>query len=338
MQDNTERILNYLSGRMTTAEKQLFEEELRSNPELKKEYQLTILTQDILVGEPDLERITNDPDLPETEKLVAKWNSKKNVASRALKSFSWIYLAAACLIGMVLLYRNVFAPELSKKAFLTYYQTIGISEISLPDLPPDQLIEFIKAKRLYETGSYDSAIISFQALRDYGDEYPEILMYTGMSQLEAGDPETAVKTFKKASKISGPHAEQASLYTGLSYLRLGDPKAALFYLTEKTGLSKHLDPSMQKLIRRVNLINTFQFKQLRKEFAEDKEPAGVMGPRQKMIFLGFFLIIFLLVSFAGFYIYIEQFKKIRNLWWIPLIIYLPLIGSIIYLTVGHRKK
>jgi len=340
MSDNSRRITRYLSGKMDPDERLQFESDLKSDAELKIDYQLARAAQEILVGEEELEKILSDPDLQEAEQLVEKWEKKDSGQFRRhhrLRNFSWFYMAASILVSLLISYRLFMVPALTEKAYQDYYGSAGMAEYLDPGLQPEYQADYLKARHYYENDILDSALMLLDTLNAKVGNNPSLLIDIGITQLADEEFKNALISFKKASEIQGPYAGQASFFTGMCYLRLGDPKAALFYMVEKSGLSENFGEGTKKLIRRVNLINTFQFKQLRKEMAEDTEPIGRPGPLQSLIFFAIFYTIFLLAAVVGFTVYISGFKKSKQNWWIPFIIYLPLLGSVIYLLT-HRKK
>ena len=155
-----------------------------------------------------------------------------------------------------------------------------------------------------------------------------------------------MKTLDDVRMIEGSHTELASFYSGLCQLRLGHPRSAIIYLTEATGLTKHLDEGSLKLLRRVNLIYTGRFLKLKKELEEDEYSGPVIGPTQWKIIILVVLFFSLILYGAIFIVFLPLFayrdlisrdcsRKKKTTWKI-LIIALPYLGAIFYYLFRRR--
>ena len=354
MSEYTNRISDYLAGIMSPEEKEKFEADLLQTPEMKEEYQLLILAKEVYVGEPDLERILNDPELPVAEKLVNEWMKEENDTNintnhpspkrekdniqKPYRVYAWVYLVAASLFFAFLAFKYYVIPNRAEKIFLSFYETIDPAEFETDDIPPETLLTYQTALDYFESGDFNNAAATFRTLYELENENPDIMLMLGISEMENGQLRVALKLFEEVSALQGANVEYASFYTGLCHVRLGDPRAAIIYLADITGLTENLDPAYQKMIKRAYLIYTFQFKQLRKEMSEDEEPSGMIGPTQKRILITtaaiVFLVLYLIVLLAN----RASLRNTRSWIWLTVIFFLPVGGSVLYLLLFRKKK
>lgn len=336
---------------MSPEESRAFEADLLKDKDLHEEFQLMQTGQDIFYGEEMLDEILNDPGMKDVEEdarrmadaWIAEQESKTKVKSQKMKGgeperggdpgvqmtfegeedskntkhfrqVSWITLAAAGLVSAFLLIRVLLLPHITEKLYENYYAGIDPASFTMSELPPEI------------AGDYNS----------------------GMGYYESGDFEKALQSFERALETEGPHIEYASFYSGFCRLKLGHPKPALIAFVELPGISKHLDDSAIKLLRRANLIYTGRFREFKREVEEDGPPEAVIGPGQMTIIL--LVAIFLHALILGLLAFIllpilayrevhsGNYERREEIIWKTVIVGIPYLGSIIYFLTGKKFR
>lgn len=90
MRSFTEYIIDYTEGKLSENDRIKFETELMHNPELKKEYELFMLVNEVMQGKVDIDEVNNDLNLSKTNKesikLVAEFKNDPTKFSK-IQSF-----------------------------------------------------------------------------------------------------------------------------------------------------------------------------------------------------------------------------------------------------------
>ena len=275
------------------------------------------------------------------ERQKAEQNTKH------FRLLSWVSLAAAGLVSAILLIRALMLPHITEKLYENYYSGLDPASFTIQEMPPEIAGEFSSGMEFYKEGEFEKAALSFKGIAPYGDTYPDIPLFLGISELEGGDTEKALENFEISLETEGPHIEYALFYRGFCSLRLGHPKPALLVLTELSGVSKELDDSALKLLRRANLIYTGRFKEFKREVEEEGPPEAVIGPGQ------WIMIILVAISFNALVLGllslillpILAYREVRSgnyerreeIIWKTVIIGIPYAGSVIYFLFKFKR-
>jgi hypothetical protein len=369
----TNRILKYLEGEMSPLERDAFREELKKNADMLKEFRFVLMAEDLLVGEPLLEEIMKDPGMKQVEedaKMIAdawitaqdKRDAMRDKAGdealqpgagsdpyktrekrKSRSGTNWMLIPIllgqplAAFIIMALVIKIFILPPRAEDFFQSTVPEMTPAEMIPQDMPADLRNTLGTGLDYYNAGNYESALQIFQTLEPHWKDYPVIRLYMGLAEMRSGDNRAALKNFWKIQSVEGPHLEYASFFSGLCYVRLGNPRAAALYLTELSGLSKRLDPSTQKLLRRVNLINTFQFKLLKKELAADEPSGKAIGPMQTMILLTTVILMTLVWLLPAIDIINRKYPRKKTNFWLAMVFLFNIPGTLAYLIFGRRK-
>ena len=218
MIDNStyELIDAYLNNTLTTAEKEVFEELLKSNPEVREELNI----QKNLFYALDDEAPEHQERL-HAEKIVK--NASQNYhRKRSLQSRRWMAVAASIVILLGLGY---FTLKGSSTQSL-YDDYANWNELpSLTDRTQNTN-DLATAETYFLNKDYNNAIIEFE---DYTSKYgnnPQVLAYLGAAYLEIEDYDKAITAFDNLEQGGSLDSTKALWYKALVYLKADDKQNA----------------------------------------------------------------------------------------------------------------
>ncbi|PKV51770.1 hypothetical protein ATE84_3868 [Aquimarina sp. MAR_2010_214] len=242
MNDLEREIQLYLYGEMTPEQKMVFEEKMNANPQLQKD----------VTTYQEMHTIYNDTDWNITEEHTAKnpkvvayeaflksekgkaiANSIKNTEKGYFQDKStsgikkWIRygvsIAAVFAIGFFVFYQ--YNSDIDSKSLYAEYKNWN----DLPSLTlRDENTALATAEKLFRNQKYQEALAIFLAHQPVESKNlnPQILMYTGITQLELDQNETALKTFEILLHSNTLDASKANWYLALTYLKMDDVNKA----------------------------------------------------------------------------------------------------------------
>lgn len=226
-EDTYERIEKYLDGRLSSEEKEVFENELETNTLLRDEVKLHREVAETLRGE----KIHEFRDV--LKKVDSEWNrgqsQKKNIIF-SIRFKRMAALAATILLLVVVSYPFIFQDkDVSNEAlfadnFEPYKMILNQRSISDNDAEVALLNQAIVA---YEGKNYGEASSAFQQLQTNNTNLIALRFYTGLSELGAENTATSIDIFKEILATRDHlFIEQSRWYLSLAYLQKGDRETA----------------------------------------------------------------------------------------------------------------
>ncbi|MBW1297465.1 tetratricopeptide repeat protein [Aquimarina litoralis] len=231
MKDYPIEIDDYLSGNMSISEQQAFEERLRTDTELAKEFKLQ---KEMLAIYGDEEWVEEDTDILNTDKAKQlktfflgdeSANLKatiqevvvENHASSSYKRYWFIGIAASIAV-LLTVSLFVFKDNNYDDLYASY---IHLDEIpSLVTRGEDNHTLLEKAQLLFEAQKYNEAVQSFSEYHQKETSIdPLSYIYNGISYIELGKFDNALKQFELLKKSNTLQAKKADWYKALVFLK-----------------------------------------------------------------------------------------------------------------------
>lgn len=208
---NDYRINRYLDGKMSRREEAAFEEELKSNEELRETLNLHL----------DADSTINSHYKEESPDWLGHFKKRYNHLYRQPFAEKRNIIAVIALLFMILTtYLIIFKPFHSVKnpaLFDRYYSTyeLGNNYRSAGDFELD------RGLRAYNKGNYEEALIFFENLLEIEPANAKAHFASGISALELNENRKAAEHFIKVMEADNLEFYQhAQWYLALTYLRM----------------------------------------------------------------------------------------------------------------------
>lgn len=213
-----DHIEKYLRGELTEEEISDFEALMENDAALKEQVaQHRQLLKGLEIGfNTELKEL-----LIEEESKIKNTPIQKPSRIKSLYPLMGIAAAVALLIiAFFSLRDDAFNPE---ELYAQYYKVYPNVEAPVSRSESNKKNPFA----FYEAGDYATALANFTEMQASDPKNPALLFYSGMCQLELGQPESAVEFFNQVSNLSSKkYARPAFWYESLAYLKLGKIKNA----------------------------------------------------------------------------------------------------------------
>ncbi len=242
-QEYFERCENYLLDKMSTEERSDFENELKQNVELKREFEIAQAihaSAELSVRaklKDELEGI-HQKHFDQIENETIKEEPRRNL---------FIGIAIG-LIAVLLIWAA--AKIITQKE--TMPETIYAQNFTPPDLDltyrgssVDRLFQMLESS--YEEGDYKKFVDYVEGKDSLLNANPRLMLASGVAQMEMGKGKEAREHFKKLME-NAIYRDQANWYIGLSYLKENDTENARRFLEIISKSSnRYRDQSIQIL-------------------------------------------------------------------------------------------
>ena len=244
-------IEKYLDQKMSTGERQQFEEQLKNDPALKEELELHRQVSATLKGEKvhELRSILTDVD----KNWGTEKTSQKGVARTI--NFRRVIAIAATVLLLVMAYQMFFIGGQSisnEQLFADNFQPYQmlLSQRNLSAEEKNATLE--NAISAYSKGDFQTASDAFQLLSENEPDDISYQFYSAVAQLGAEKNETAITIFSNIiSTQSNPFKEQSQWYLALAYLQIEKTDDATKALqTIQKGQYKHKEA--QQILKQLN--------------------------------------------------------------------------------------
>ena len=216
-----ELIEKYLSGKLSAEEKKAFRNRLLNDPAFNQEFQEL---KDIRLSvkqkaRQDVKDLFNEFEMRiEKEETTKDQTVMKKVISIAA---SIVLIAAITYVGLTNS-SSLNNQELYDKHYTTYNNLAGqVRGVATEALTLEQ-----QAMVAYDAGNFEAAT---EALSQVVTMQPSAMnyFYLGVSQMEIGESEEAIKSLNSVVNNFSTFKEQARWYLALAHLKNNDEKAAL---------------------------------------------------------------------------------------------------------------
>ncbi|MGD1848721.1 MAG: tetratricopeptide repeat protein [Salibacteraceae bacterium] len=217
-ENTNERIERYLAGTLSAEERQEFEQELRTNADLRQALALEKESRALLGDAPRME-------LRELVAQVGKAYHQEHLSTKPRYRWWWQAAVVAVLVGVAVvigwLSQN---PSSNEALFAAYYEPYPayITQRSADSAQTDPVKIGLA---LYEKGDYAAAKKQLEQVA--GAPGQQAIFYRGICALELGESTAAVPLFEQViADADNFYVEQATWYLALAYLQEGQVEAA----------------------------------------------------------------------------------------------------------------
>lgn len=239
---NIDLVERYFDNEMTEDEKVTFNEQLKSDVELKHLFD----REKLLINTVRFGAAKNHLDFfKELEKSLPTVDVEQ-------KNATWVYYAAAASITIAIV-AGIFllrTTEPTPAELYAEYFTPHPNSFEPIVRGTDELTPRAKAFQKYEEGDYQQAAALFSELLGENRE-PEILLLLGNANLAVGKTEDAKSNFNEVIRISENLKAAAEWYLSLCYLKNGETEAGMEILKSLATSDSKYAPKAQDLITRL---------------------------------------------------------------------------------------
>jgi TolA-binding protein len=135
-------------------------------------------------------------------------------------------LAAAALVGVLILIRTILPSPDTEKLFNSYYRPFDAISPVTRSLNNNESVNYSSAIESYKTGNYQMAASGFTGILQKDPSLISPRFFLGLSQLELRDYQKAVDLLEGVVNESGEYGKESRWYLGLSYLKTGNKQKA----------------------------------------------------------------------------------------------------------------
>jgi tetratricopeptide (TPR) repeat protein len=213
--EESKRIDDYLSGRLSPEARQAFEEELNQDPELQKQVALQRDMTFLLRHQKDRAELKGQ--LEQTGSDFFSEATSSRPAAR-IRYIGWAAVAAAAAILLFVLWPVSTQPDLYQQ--YAEFPPLALSEKSTTTT------NWAATEQAFNTGDYAEAALQ---LEDYLNAFPEdqqARLYLGIAKMETSEPEAARRLFSEVIAAAPALSDYAEWYRALSYLKGNTPERA----------------------------------------------------------------------------------------------------------------
>lgn len=175
---------------------------------------------------------------------------------RTLFSFTpairYTSLAAAAVLAAVLLIRSLIASDDPQKIFSKYYKPFDAASSVTRGTATDESKVLTGAIANYKSGEYQAAAAGFTIAMFSGTESISAIFYLGVTELELGNYDRAIKLLNEVANQKNTYAKEAAWYLGLAYIKSGNQiKASECFelLTRSQGFYSSRSEKILRLLR-----------------------------------------------------------------------------------------
>jgi tetratricopeptide (TPR) repeat protein len=161
-------------------------------------------------------------------------------------------LAAAAVIAAVFLIRSLIPSDDPQKIFSKYYEPFDAASSVTRGTVTDESKVLTGAIANYKSGEYQAAAAGFTIALFSGTESISATFYLGITELELGNYDRAIKLLNEVANQKNTYAKEAAWYLGLAYIKSGNQiKASECFelLTRSQGFYSSRSEKILRLLR-----------------------------------------------------------------------------------------
>lgn len=213
--DESKRIDDYLSGKLSPEARQAFEEELNLDPELQKQAGLQQDMAFLLNHQKDRAALK-----AQLEQTGASFFGEADPArpKARIRWIGWAAAAAAAAILFFVLWPLFVQPDL-------YQQYAEFPPLALSE-KGTTTTNWADTEQAFNSGDYVEAALQLEIYLEVFPEDQQARLYLGIAQMENGDLEAARQSFAEVSAAAPALSDYAEWYRALSYLKGNAPERA----------------------------------------------------------------------------------------------------------------
>jgi TolA-binding protein len=255
----------------------VYDSEIRDDISIKRkdaevELEINDIENDIKQHDIDLETLQWIKDWKEgmqhrnkpAHDRVVDWEQKKEMRARISvlrengmkKKYSsvilWriIPLAAASLLGILILFRSILGPADYNSLFNSNYRPFESAGSVTRTFEIKGTDNFSSALEYYKNGDFLKAAAIFSNLAE-NDSSSAVLFFTGLSMIETGEYSKAAGLFEICSERSDQFQKESKWYLGLISLKKGDIARASDCFNSLSSASGYYSVRARKILRRL---------------------------------------------------------------------------------------
>lgn len=240
MDDNTGRIDRYLNGNMEAEEKQAFDAEVASNPQLAEEFILQREMTDFLRRKEGRNALQNQLSDIGSDYFKSAQEPAK-IVQMPQRRLRWIMTAsAAAVIALLLVWQFLLAPTL-------YDQYAKYAPLALAEKSATTNVDWSQTEAAFNAGDYKTAETQ---IAQYLTAYPNdqlARLYLGICKMELDQLQEAQQIFQTFANADVSLKDYADWYLALSYLKADDTQSCQKVLQEITPNSSLYDKAQELL-------------------------------------------------------------------------------------------
>ena len=138
-------------------------------------------------------------------------------------------LAAAAVIGAVLLIRSLLPSDDPQKIFSKYYEPFNAVSSITRSMGASENGSFVKAVASYKSGDYQAAAAGFSEAMLNGSETISAGFFLGITEIELGNYNKAIELLNGVVNRKGEFTKEAIWYLGLAYIKSDNKNKATEY-------------------------------------------------------------------------------------------------------------
>lgn len=235
---NQDRIEAYLLGELDARENKQFERELDQDPALQQ------AVSDFQELQSDLQIADEALFLEEMQAIHAE--IREPAPSSAPRQRRWWLIAASILLLLIpaLLFfpRSASGPD---QLYAEYFSPLPDYTNSRASDDPD----FLNAMSAYQSGDYASARPLFSAFLQRVPDDLDANLYGGITELEVGEPQIALRRLEKVSETDNIFSSAASWFQALAHVKMEAYEKARPLLETLSGTPNDFQEEAKNLLR-----------------------------------------------------------------------------------------
>lgn len=157
--------------------------------------------------------------------------------------------AAAALVIMITI--KALAPSGNTEIFNSFYKPYNAVALVTRGENRDATSIYNQAVYSYKSGKYQEASLAFAQSASINPSLGTPSFYLGLTAMETGDYDTAVKQFNDVIDRSGNFVKESRWYLGLTYLKKGEKDNAAECFQELTKTEGYFRKPAEKILRRL---------------------------------------------------------------------------------------
>ena len=164
----------------------------------------------------------------------------RHIGTRLTRKVS-ISLAAAALVFSLLLFKSLTPSYSGDSVYKNYYEPLEANSFTLRGNSQDVNGKLQEGFDYYLSKDYAKAELAFSNLRKMNENRPEILLFSGLNQMEQQNYLAAINLFNDLISAEDQFIPEAQWYLGLCYIRTGEnmkARSIMEILSETEGLYK----------------------------------------------------------------------------------------------------
>jgi len=210
-----EKIQTYVSGALSDTDRIAFEKEMQNNSQLAQE--VSIYKNLIPVIVPN---VTGEDKLRASLQEIHRTKQKGSATTKTFTLKKWYLPVAASLLLLVGMLK--FLPSNGTGNNMDqFFQYDQIALVSKSAQDPS----YGELERAFNAGDYKTSLTLADKVLSLDADNPEVLLAKGIAQMETGDYNAALSSFKTL-KEAQLRIDKSDWYTALTQIKMGDKKSA----------------------------------------------------------------------------------------------------------------